>query len=568
MMCIRQHSHKIKKAALLLILWPAAMFYTGYSFAAPLTPLDREVIEFQQRQLLEQNQLQREELESHTGIYQQAMGSEHRDGNGECVSIRQITVAGAEHMSNSSKRRITESYEGKCLTLEAIRALTDAITNNYLQRGFITSRAFLTEQDLSGGMLSIVVVEGTLESITLEGETPLILKTAFPGMIGRILNLRDIEQGMEQINRLRKTPVQVNILPGTAPGTSRINLTASQEFPLQAEVSYDNSGQKSTGEKQIGISLTGNNLMRLGDKSFASVSRSADFRSSQDSSAIRAGFSLPYGYGLLDYSYLYSRYDSVIDQRGYTWYSRGDTQTHRLTGSLTLYRNSDMKTGLMLSGGQRITNNYLNDIRLNSSSRTLSSVNLGITHSQKLGSGYATLNPVVSRGVPWFGGESDTGKQSVREPKAEFTKWMLSGSYYLPLTGNLTWLASVYGQWSPDRLYASERLALGGESSVRGFKEQYLSGDNGGYWRNELNFAAFRMPVAGETGFIFAADGGYLAGKDNEPHSGGSLWGASAGFYTRNTHMTSQLTAGWPLVYPEHLKPDPVSVYYRISFNF
>jgi hemolysin activation/secretion protein len=58
------------------------------------------------------------------------------------------------------------------------------------------------------------------------------------------------------------------------------------------------------------------------------------------------------------------------------------------------------------------------------------------------------------------------------------------------VTRNAWWLTSAYGQWSPDRLYGSERLTLGGESSVRGFKEQYLSGDNGGYWRNELGYSS------------------------------------------------------------------------------
>ncbi|MBE8614380.1 hypothetical protein CYG68_18590 [Morganella morganii] len=59
--------------------------------------------------------------------------------------------------------------KGNCLTLSDIQALTDAITGDYLQRGFITSRAFLTEQDLSAGILSVAVTEGTQEAITLEG---------------------------------------------------------------------------------------------------------------------------------------------------------------------------------------------------------------------------------------------------------------------------------------------------------------------------------------------------------------------------------------------------------------
>lgn len=75
-------------------------------------------------------------------------------------------------------------------------------------------------------------------------------------------------------------------------------------------------------------------------------------------------------------------------------------------------------------------------------------------------------------------------------PRAEFRKWSLNASFQRPVARNAWWLTSAYGQWSPDRLYGAERLTLGGESSVRGFKEQYLSGDNGGYWRNELGYSS------------------------------------------------------------------------------
>lgn len=112
--------------------------------------------------------------------------------------------------------------------------------------------------------------------------------------------------------------------------------------------------------------------------------------------------------------------------------------------------------------------------------------------------GIATFNPTFSRGMPWFGAESD-GNKPGDLPKAEFRKWSLSASFQRPLLNDLWWLSSLYGQWSPDRLYGSERLTLGGESSVRGFKEQYISGDNGGYWRNELNYALLRSPPLGRS---------------------------------------------------------------------
>ena len=153
---------------------------------------------------------------------------------------------------------------------------------------------------------------------------------AFPGLEGHILNLRDIEQGMEQINRTRATPVQIEIQPGEKPGGSIVNLTATAERPLLLSMSVDNSGQKSTGSGQINAGLTGNNLLGLADRWFVSGGRSSAFSNAKDAQNVAAGVSIPYGYTLFDYSYSWNNYLSTLDNHGWIWRSSGDTETHRL----------------------------------------------------------------------------------------------------------------------------------------------------------------------------------------------------------------------------------------------
>lgn len=153
-------------------------------------------------------------------------------------------------------------------------------------------------------------------------------------------------------------------------------------------------------------------------------------------------------------------------------------------------------------------------------------------------------------------------------PKAEFRKWSLSASFQRPLLNDLWWLSSLYGQWSPDRLYGSERLTLGGESSVRGFKEQYISGDNGGYWRNELNYALFTLPAIGQVGALAALDGGWLHADRLDPRAAGTLWGAAVGFTTTNRWLSTSFTVAGPLAYPDWLGPDRLNIYYRVAVAF
>lgn len=532
--------------------------------AAPLSPADRDTLRQEQQNLLLQNQQQREELQRSL-IPERPRSPAAASSDGPCFVINDILIEQATLFKGSPKRNLIERFVHRCLNISDITLITREISDWYLSRGYITSRAFITEQDLSQGTLHIAVLEGRLDDIHLDGAASHQLLMAFPGLKGEILNLRDIEQGMEQINRLRSTPVQIEILPAEKPGFSIVNLTATPEFPLSASLTFDNSGQKSTGTGQVGGSLTGNNLLGLADKWFVSGGRSSDFSSSHDAQNVQAGVSVPYGYSLLDYSYSKSRYLSTINNNGFDWRSTGDSQSHRLNLSRVLFRNGDIKTAASLGLAHQISRNWLNDAPLTSSSRKLTSLLFGLNHTQKVSGGVATFNPSFSHGVPWLGAENDNGKRG-DVPKAEFKKWSLNGSYQRPVAQDLWWLTSFYGQWSPDRLYGSERLTLGGESSVRGFKEQYLSGDNGGFWRNELNYNLFTLPVIGQVSGIAAVDGGWLQKDTRDPWASGTLWGAAVGLSSANRYYSSQFTVGLPVKYPDWLAPDHVSVYYRIAF--
>lgn len=555
------------KTAIINALAGVTLLVSGAALAAPLSPADRNTIQQQQQQLLDENQRQREELERSAIVPRPVTPDDAFSPQGPCFVIRRIELSGATLLSPSAKNRLTAPWINQCLDMARLTRLTDAVSDWYISRGYITSRAFLTEQDLSGGILHLAVLEGKLQHIRLEGVPDRTLKMTFPGLEGKILNLRDIEQGMEQLNRVRQRPVEIEILPGDRQGYSVVNLTATPEFPLSGSVSFDNSGQKSTGTGQLTGALYGNNLLGLADKWFISGGRSSDFSNSKDAQNFAAGVSIPYGYGLLDYSYSWSNYLSTIDNNGYLWRSTGDTETHRLTGSWVLFRNGEIKTGVSAGITHRINRNYLDDVLLATSSRKLSSVSLGINHTQKIASGVATLNPTFTQGVPWLGAEDDNDKQG-DVPKAEFRKWSLNGSFQRPVADKLWWLTSVYFQWSPDRLYGSERLTLGGETSVRGFKEQYISGDNGGYWRNELNWSLFTLPWVGDVGVLAAIDGGWLKKDGQDRYASGTLWGTALGLTATNRGYSSQFTVGTPLDYPDWLAPDHLVIYYRFSVAF
>ena len=103
------------------------------------------------------------------------------------------------------KNRLLKPYIGQCLGVTQINELLKVITNHYIEKGLITSRAYLPQQDLSGGHLTVLVVEGKLEGLkSAEGSqlSDRELAMAFPGRTGELVNLREIEQMVDQLNRL------------------------------------------------------------------------------------------------------------------------------------------------------------------------------------------------------------------------------------------------------------------------------------------------------------------------------------------------------------------------------
>ncbi|KTL62259.1 ShlB/FhaC/HecB family hemolysin secretion/activation protein [Photorhabdus laumondii subsp. laumondii] len=534
--------------------------------AIPVSSADQETITQQQKALLQQAQQQREALRNNITVSPSPVLTSDA-AESVCHTIQQIEFVGAESLSKSVKQNVIHPYLSHCLTLQEINELVRKVSNAYIKRGYVTSRADLKAQDLSSGTLMITVNEGKIESISLDDETPYSLKMAFPGMIGKTLNLRDIEQGMERLNRLPSQQVAIDIQPGKQPGYSAVILKrTSTRLPISASLGGDNSGQKSTGTGQINASVNLDNPLHLADQWSLSASHNSDFRHSHQNRSLTSNVTIPYGYWLFSYQYAWNDSFQNIPADSQAYRYEGDSQTHRLAINRALYRDGEQKLALDLGLTRRQTTNLLAGEKLSISSPTLSSINLGINYSSVLAGGYITFNPAISHGLPVFSATKED-PHFPDAPRSQFRKFSLSASYFMPVTDSIYYLSSLYGQTTPDNLYASERLSLGGQYSVRGFKEQSLTGNRGGYWRNELNWRMAELPVLGELTLTGALDTGWLRGKAGQI-DGGNVTGTALGFSLTNRRFNQAITVGKPLTYPDHLKPAHWVVYWSASLIF
>lgn len=140
-----------------------------------------------------------------------------------------MVLKGADHLSTADQERLVAPYRDQCLSVAQINTLLKAITHHYLERGYVTTRAYLPAQELASGQLIIVIVEGRLESLDSSAlASSRELAMAFPGATGEVLNLRELEQLVDQLSRLPSRQVELELSPGrnwaTAASASRASV--------------------------------------------------------------------------------------------------------------------------------------------------------------------------------------------------------------------------------------------------------------------------------------------------------------------------------------------------------
>lgn len=545
------------------------------AWAEVQTPGDLDLIRERQQRLLEEQQRRLEELQQLPGK-PLVTPAEPSQPDERCFDIREITLQGADLIGATERERLLAPFVGQCLGVGQLDALLKAITDYYLDRGYVTTRAYLPQQDLSDGSLEVLVVEGRLEGLdSSELASERELAMAFPGKTGEILDLRELEQLVDQLGRLPSRQAQLELLPGEAVGGSRVQLAGEREKPWRVSFNRHNDGQSSSGEQQWGMGLDWDSPLGLADQ--ISLRGGGDtvsdhWRHSANQSLF---YSLPYGWWSFNYSYSQSYYRSLAKGNGFDFQTDGESRTHALRAERVLHRDSVGKTAINLGLSHLRTRNYIENSLLEASSNRLSEFQFGFNHGRRIGSAFVNLDLGWQRGIGALDAQDNDHPQP-GEPVARYHKYSLTLSYLQPLQiggEHFSFDSLATGQRSEDVLFSPQRISIGGLSSVRGFKEQSLSGDSGGYWRNQLRW---RRPIShealrpwlGEYGVTLAYDLGVISGNRHNPGMSGRMSGQAIELYVRGRHLATSLTWARSLERPDAIAAAEHPLYFRFDLFF
>ena len=486
----------LPRTRLLLCTFLLTYLSLNSATAAP-TPGDQDLIRDRQSRLLEEQRRRLEELQDlpGKGTRPQAPAT---PADTRCFPIKTIELKGADSLSAADRARLLKPYIGQCLGVAQLNELLKAITDDYIGKGRVTSRAYLPQQDLSSGHLQVLVVEGKLEGLKgAEGSTVTDreLAMAFPGKVGESLNLREVEQLVDQLSRLPSKQAQMELTPGTQIGGSEVLVKNQPQKPWRASLSRNNDGQKSTGEQQWGAGLEWDSPLGLADQLILRGGHDAISDHQKTSKNSMLYYNVPWGWWNFSYTYSESDYRTLADLDGYKLKQYGDSQNHQLRAERVIHRDDVSKTSVNVGLAHLRTNNYLLDARLGTSSNRLSEFQVGINHGRRIGSAFVNVDLGMQNGIGAFDAQSndrERDREGNLTPTPNYRKYTATLSYLQPFTlwgESFSFSSLATGQRSEDVLFSPERISLGGSASVRGFKDQQLTGDSGGYWRNDVRWA-------------------------------------------------------------------------------
>lgn len=493
-----------------------------------------------------------------------------------CFPIQRIELAGeAADRFRWALKAADPSHDpatGRCLGTEGANTVLKRVQNAIVARGFVTTRVLAAPQDLTHGVLTLTLVPGRIRAIRfVEGtDSRATVWNALPAKPGDLLNLRDIEQGLENFKRVPTAEADIQIAPtegGNArPGESDLLIRWGQSRRFRANLSLDDSGSAATGELQAGATLSWDHLLRANDLFYLNLGHDVFNHEGQGTRSWTMHYDVPLDYWLLGATASGYEYHQSLAGDSQSYVYSGSSHNAELRLSRLLFRNATIKFGAYGRGWYRDSDNFIDDTEVLVQRRRMAGWEIGLTHRQFIGTATLDANVAVRHGTGAFDalqapeeafGEG-TSRSKLIAADAQLSVPFQWGKQRLRYTG--AWRA----QWNRTPLVPQDRFAIGGRYTVRGFDgEASLSGERGWLWRNDLG-----LTLGGGQELYVGADVGHVGGPSAQQQFGHRLAGAVIGLRGGAGRAYWDVFVGAPIDSPDGFPTAYTTTGFNLSWSY
>ncbi|HYX14975.1 MAG TPA: ShlB/FhaC/HecB family hemolysin secretion/activation protein [Nostoc sp.] len=428
------------------------------------------------------------------------------------IVVERFEVVGSTVFSPEELALATAEFTKRPISLTEVYQARSKITDLYVQNGYITSGAYIPPQTIQSGVIKIQVVEGKLEDIQVTGTRRLNpnyvrsrLAIATPAPLNRQRLLEALQ--LLQLNPLIQN-VSAELTAGSRAGTSLLEVKISEAKTFSSPIVLDNGRSPSVGSFRRGLRLNEANLLGFGD------SLNLGYTNTDGSNSFDASYTLPlnprngtlsFNYGTTSSNVIEPPFDFLDIESASRYYELTfrqpivQTPTQELALGLTASRResdiswkpefgppSVLSPGSDEQGRTRVSALRFFQEWTNRNSREV------IALRSQFSLGLDVLNATVNQDVL-----NPTINQD--PPDSRFFAWQGQAQWARLLAPQTLLLLRLNTQLASTTLLPIEQIGLGGQDSVRGYRQDYLLTDNGAFVSAEVQVPILRLPQINST---------------------------------------------------------------------
>lgn len=437
---------------------------------------------------------------------------------------------------------------GKRLTSADIQKIASLVTKSLHRKGLTVGQAVIPDQNLTSGILRLVIMPGRFDAARLKDTGPLrpafvesLADNFFPE--GEIIYQDDLERSARLLKEIPGVNPVIILDKGRIPGTLSPVISVSKAESVRGWVGMDNHGAPSTGREQLNAGVVVNNLAGIGDQFLTDMeyNRFGDgvMNGLLDYSLLIPGENIRVGIGYSRLDYRLEYWEQMV--KGYSQDVGGYV-------SWPVIRKLNTQMNLRFDAGRKVSaDNYPRFDFFEDGTASRSETNtIGLTGygSTRWSEGVSLMNLGVTLGKTRYVTELAEwlNYTDVNEKDGRFEKFNYSATHLQELTPHWSVYASVTGQKAMSDLDSAEKLLLGGPSAVRAYEVTEGSVDSGVFSTLELQ-RKWSFPT-----FV-------RKGKESEV--------MLAGFYDQGTGVYYE-KSGW-LMADNRITVSGAGVYTRVS---
>ena len=456
--------------------------------------------------------------------------------------IVRFQVEGNSLLSAQRVQDLVAPFVGRQKVYGDVQKALEALEGDYRRLGYGTVQVYVPEQELTTGVVRLVVSEGVLDKISVTGNKYFSaenVRASLPHLKeGTAPNMRQLSENVQLSNENPAKQVSLVLGVSEEEGKVDIKVEVKDEDPERVYLTLDNTGTKASGKHRLGVSYQNANVGNSDQVLTLAYTTALDppggmkvlgnrINPMQDGIGVKVdifsvGYRMPlYSIGdSIDLIYGNSSTDTPassptlggglgINGKGEVFGLRynhifprdGEYGSRLVLGFDYKYMNSRCSTAGTPTpfGGAGCTPHTFRPVTATYSGQWQKpgeaiDFNLGIVHHLfPMGSRFDYADAALSTAP---GGTDRYSAATGYQTKDVFTALRFGGSYATAMGDDWLLRLAVSGQHANNALPAGERLGVAGSSSVRGFLERAVAVDRGYF----ANIEAYSPDLASSLG--------------------------------------------------------------------